>query len=254
VEQPRSLRTFARRVRMARSLAATSNAGYCPICEKMTLFVERGDWLRDEYVCVRCASIPRWRALIAVLSKEFPRWRSRVVHESSPAGPASDKLQSECARYSCSHFVPDASHEMLIDGVRYENLENMTLPSESIDLFVTQDVLEHVLRPDAALREIARVLRPGGAHVFTVPVFWGRPTIVRAEPDDEGGVRFLLPPDRHGDPIDPNGSLVVREWGDDLPSFIREHTRLDTVRYRMHDRWRGLDGAFLDVFVSRRPP
>lgn len=34
-----------------------------------------------------------------------------------------------------------------------------------------EEILEHVLRPDLAVREIARVLRFGGAHVFTVPVY-----------------------------------------------------------------------------------
>jgi len=238
--------------RLMASVWRKSNVGYCPICEKRTVFVEEGAWLRDAYTCVRCGSIPRYRALLVVLNKEFPQWRHSVIHESSPSGSASAKLRAEATRYSCSQFFPHASLGSLVDGIRCENLENLTFKDDSIDIFVTQDVLEHVLRPEAALKEIARVVRHGGAHVFTVPVYWGRQTVLRAEPDHGDGVRLLLPAEYHGNPIDEKGSLVVREWGDDFPDFVHEHTGLDTTRFRLHDRRRGLDGEFIDVFVTRR--
>lgn len=49
----------------------------------------------------------------------------------------------------------------------------MALPvaSESIDCVVALDNLEHVEDDERALREIRRVLRPGGAFLFTVPAF-----------------------------------------------------------------------------------
>jgi SAM-dependent methyltransferase len=187
-----------------------------------------------------------------VLESEFPAWRDAEIHESSPAGAASAKLHAEARRYSSSQFFRDAPLGSTIDGVRCENLEQLTFADASIDIFVTQDVLEHVLRPDAAVNEIARVLRRGGAHVFTLPIFGGRATLVRAEPDGAGGVRLLCPADYHGNPIDPNGSLVVREWGDDFVDFVREHSGLDTSCHEMHDRRRGLDGEYLQVFVTRR--
>lgn len=51
--------------------------------------------------------------------------------------------------------------------------DSMALPvaSESIDCVVVLDNLEHVEDDDCALREIRRVLRPGGVFLFTVPAF-----------------------------------------------------------------------------------
>lgn len=49
----------------------------------------------------------------------------------------------------------------------------MALPvaSESIDCVLALDNLEHVEDDEQALREIRRILRPGGAFLFTVPAF-----------------------------------------------------------------------------------
>jgi 2-polyprenyl-3-methyl-5-hydroxy-6-metoxy-1,4-benzoquinol methylase len=45
----------------------------------------------------------------------------------------------------------------------------MTFGTEQFDLFITQDVMEHVFRPRLAVKEIMRVLKTGGAHIFTAP-------------------------------------------------------------------------------------
>ncbi len=77
---------------MARFINKTAHRGYCPICGKPTVFVMEGSWLRDEYRCARCRSIPRWRALMHVIERSWPNWRELAIHESSPGGPVSDKL------------------------------------------------------------------------------------------------------------------------------------------------------------------
>ena len=46
-----------------------------------------------------------------------------------------------------------------------------SLESDRFDLATMLDVLEHLEDDDAGLREVHRVLRPGGQFVFTVPAF-----------------------------------------------------------------------------------
>ncbi len=251
---PQQTRTVANWQRYARAavLKGDLNVGWCPICEGRTVFVWTDPWLRDHYRCVRCHSIPRWRALIHVIENRFPAWRSGSIHEVAPSGPASRKL-AEAADYSSSHFFPGVPLGSTHDGFRCEDLQQLTLPDGSLDLFVSQDVMEHIPRPERAFAEIARVLRPGGAHVFTVPIY-GRPeTLVRVEPDETGNVRLLMEADYHGNPVSDEGSLVIREWGADIVNFVREHSGLETEVIELHDRFRGLDGEFLQVLVSRKP-
>jgi glycosyltransferase involved in cell wall biosynthesis/ubiquinone/menaquinone biosynthesis C-methylase UbiE len=221
----------------------------CPICG-LTQFVIEGEWLRDQYRCSRCHSIPRQRALIYVLETEFPHWRKLKIHESSPCGPTFDKLRTECADYSSSHFFPDVPPGQFRGNIRCENLERLTFPDHSFDIFITQDVLEHVLDPAAAFREISRVLRPGGAHVFTVPLYRRDKSVARARRKMEE-VEHLMPPEYHGNPIDSSGSLVVTEFGRDMLQFIRDTTGMHTDVFSPKNRKNGLDGEFLDVFVCR---
>lgn len=226
--------------------------GYCPICEKRTLYFREGAWLRDQLKCSRCGSIPRWRALIHVLNEFAPAWRQLTIHESSPGGAASAKLKSAGRNYVPSYFFPDVAPGDYKDGYRCENLEQQTISSESLDLVISQDVFEHVLDPAKAFQEVARTLKPGGMHVFTIPWYWWKPTLVRAMARD-GLVQHLLEPDYHGNPIDPNGSLVVTEWGYDFCDFIYQTSGLTTPVIRTCDSYLGIEGQFTDVFISRKP-
>jgi SAM-dependent methyltransferase len=248
----RRARKLVSRTRPYRSslLRGHWNVGRCPICEGPTVFVELGDYLRDHYRCIRCGSIPRYRATIYFLSRLFPNWRALSIYEAAPSGPASTKLRRECGRYVSSQFFPGVRPGTLQGGVRVENLECLTFPDESFDIVISQDVLEHLMRPQLVFAEIARVLRPGGAHLFTVPCDRSRTTLVRAIPDENGSIQHLLPPDYHGDPVAAGGSLVVTEWGDDLLAFIEDKSKMPTTVYRLCNRRLGLDGEFLEVFVS----
>jgi Methylase involved in ubiquinone/menaquinone biosynthesis len=59
------------------------------------------------------------------------------------------------------------------------------VPSGSIDLAYSRAVMEHLERPEEAYAEIARVLKPGGAYVFTTPSIY-----------DYGSIAALLIPNR----------------------------------------------------------
>jgi SAM-dependent methyltransferase len=226
--------------------------GRCPVCARPTVFVARSTWLRDDYKCLRCGSIPRQRALMTVLEEVAPDWRARRIHESSPDGPTAGRMAAQCPRYDWSQFWPDVAPGASRDGVRCEDLTRLTFDDGSLDLFVTQDVFEHVLEPERGFAEIARVLRPGGLHVFTVPLYRSRPTVVRARLSD-GEVEHHLPPDYHSNPVDPSGSLVATEWGDDVADVIQRATGMTTTIHALSDPRRGIAGEFREVMVSRKP-
>ena len=226
------------------------NLGKCPICGKDTVFIKKDKWLRDNYICVYCNSIPRQRALFHVLKETEPDYGDKVIHESSPNGAPYEKLISECRNYSYSYYYKRVKPGEFFNGTRCENLESLTFENEVFDIFITQDVLEHVLNPDKAFSEIFRVLKPGGIHLFTVPYYGMKKTNRRAVMTDKG-IKYLDKRIFHGNPIDSGRSLVVTDWGNDICDYIYSNCGMSTTIFRIKDKHLGLDGEFLEVFVSR---
>jgi SAM-dependent methyltransferase len=137
--------------------------------------------------------------------------------------------------------------------VRFENLEGMTFADESIDLHITQDVMEHVLDPDLVFKEVARTLKPGGAHIFTVPI------VNKHHPSDRrallkgGRIVHLREPVYHGNPVDNNGALVTFDWGFDICEHIFKASGLYTHIVNMDDVSHGIRAEYIEVLVTIKP-
>jgi hypothetical protein len=230
--------------------------GFCPVCERETAFRSWTTWLRDGLVCINCLSLPRERAFYTVLERVSPGWRDLSIHESSPTKPDS-KLSRECAGYRMTHYDPALPLGGEGDGWRNEDLERQTFEDESFDIVVTQDVFEHLLEPDRAIREIARTLKPGGLHVATVPlVRRDGASLRRARLQGHGGVEHLHEPAHHQNPIDEAGSLVTVDWGWDIADYFDAHGGLNTTIWSLDDLSRGIRAELIEVLVSRKaaPP
>lgn len=243
------LRSYARH---AAALArGKRQPGRCPICGPTVFKITMG-WLREGLVCMRCGSVPRQRAFVTVLERTVPGWRDLEIFESSPGGASSVYIANRCAQYMPSQYFEGVASGEYVGDVRREDLQEMTLRDDSVDLVLTQDVFEHVLEPERGWREIARVLRPGGVHLWTVPIFVGEQTRVRVEPDGSGGLRHLMEPDYHGNPLG-GGSLVVHEWGDDVMERADHASGMTTTCFELDSRLHGIKGLMKEVLFSRKP-
>jgi len=228
--------------------------GYCPVCEQRVTFHAYGPWHRDQLVCTSCGSIPRQRALMLVLSIVRPDWRQARLWDIAPSGPTSARLKRECEAYLASHYRSGIPPGAIVDGIRNEDLERPSLPDGSIDVIVSSDVFEHVIDTDLALAQIARVLTPGGAHVWTVPQI---PTLMTSKPRVRRGpsrLEYLEPVEVHGDPVCEDGAIVTFDWGQDLPERVEAASGMSTAVFRVESRQLGLLGEFREVFVSHQGP
>jgi len=231
------------------------NHGHCPICEQDVIFKSKEAWLRDHYFCSQCWSIPRERALMDTINKFFPEWRNARVHESSPGNRGvSDRLQKECHNHVASQYYPDVRSGMMHDGFQSENLEQLSFADESIDLHITQDVMEHIFDPAAAFSEIARTLKSGGMHIFTVPLVNKlQPTTQRAKMEADGTVTHLMDEYYHGNPIGDGRSLVTYDWGFDICDYIFKHSNLFTYTICIDDIDKGIRAEYIEVLVTVKP-
>jgi SAM-dependent methyltransferase len=104
-------------------------------------------------------------------------------------------------------YFPRRSRHVLRAYPDLDMMDMSDIPTGSYDLVIHSDTLEHVPDPQKALAECSRVLRPGGACCYTVPIVVGRLSRTR-----EG-----LPPSYHGDPQKALTDYVVQtEYGADF--------------------------------------
>lgn len=231
--------------------------GTCPCCDRQTVFRSRYDWLRDHLLCEHCQCIPRERAIMLVIERWYPAWRDLRIHESSPGGRgASIKLGRQARDYTGTHFHPAVALGQTIPGTPWtcEDLERQTFPDESFDLVISQDVFEHILDPAAAFREVARTLRPGGAHIFTTPlVNKHQPSQVWADRGPDGAIVYHHEPEYHGNPIDAKGSLVTMHWGYNITEHIHAACGLPTTIVQIDDLSHGIRAEYIEVCITRKP-
>lgn len=70
---------------------------------------------------------------------------------------------------------------------------DIPLPDASVDTLLCTAVLEHLERPEVAIWEMHRILKPGGYGILTAPLFWH----LHEEPRDfyrytEYGLKYLF--------------------------------------------------------------
>ncbi|WP_262966025.1 class I SAM-dependent methyltransferase [Methylobacter psychrophilus] len=114
-------------------------------------------------------------------------------------------LEINTAGNLTSFFKSLPSHK-LIEYPQFDML-NLDIESESFDLVIHSDTLEHVPNPERALSECRRVLRKNGKCIFTVPIIVDRMTRSRVG----------LAPSYHGQSgVPADDQVVCSEFGADI--------------------------------------
>ena len=86
----------------------------------------------------------------------------RILH-FAPEPIISLKIKKEAAHYATADFFrTDCDYKL--DMTNMQEIDN-----ESFDIVIAFDVLEHVQNYQKALKEVYRILSPGGYGIFTVP-------------------------------------------------------------------------------------
>ena len=153
----------------------------------------------ESLACHECGSIARDRFLFFCFVARMREKKYKVLETSPRLGETYQDSMAQWFDYRASDFDL-RSHKAQIKV----DLQNMDLEDESLDVLLTPHVLEHVPETDLALREIFRVLAPGGRMYLQVPVV-------------QGWTTPPLKPEFHQD-----DTPVEWKFGLDLTSRLRE--------------------------------
>ncbi len=105
------------------------------------------------------------------LDRAFAQYaRGTLVDIGCATKPYEDALMPFVTRHIGVEY-PGTTHDRSKIDV-FADAYNTTLPSESADTVLSSAVLEHLERPQDAVCEAARLLKPGGHLILTAPFFW----------------------------------------------------------------------------------
>jgi molybdenum cofactor biosynthesis enzyme MoaA len=108
-----------------------------------------------------------------------------------------------------------------VNGLRHENLEQLSFLNDSFDFVISNDVFEHIENPARAMEELGRVLRPGGELIVSTMIY---PELFESRKRarlHNGAIEHLHPPVYHSDPLVQDGCLVYTDFGWDIFDFMR---------------------------------
>lgn len=216
---------------------------HCVSCGRTTRFLISGAESRS----IRCLSCRSTAISLATMS-EIRRLEmdptSASVYELSYHGAVFRYLQSRFARFTFSEYFGPPAGGQLVNGIRNEDVQNLSFPDAKFDLVSSTEVFEHVPDYMRGFSEVARVLKPGGWFVFTVPFFDNDITrqICRLTPS---GVEWIGTPEYHDSQVTGVATVPVfwhhskRQLINDLQSVgFREaqltETRVFTERVPQH--------------------
>lgn len=263
---PAAYRRSALEVRLA--AGGVLEAADCPACGQRVDLAGFTDNLRESGYCPACGAWTRIRQLASVLVEVGSALAGRPlasaaelagvpglrIYNTEAHGSLHGLWRHAPAYVASEYFGPGlASGDLGPEGTLHQDLEALSFEPESFDLVVSTDVFEHVADPYLGHREVHRVLRPGGHHVFTVPFEEGELLDdVRAVRAPDGTVQHLAEPVYHIDPVRMDeGALVYTLFGLEMLTKLAR-LGMDTTVYRPHDPRRGLLGGGVVFDAVRR--
>lgn len=210
---------------------ARSLTGCCSVCGTFGVFtgpIAVGLSQRDLFACEECGTTLRYRDQATAILQHFACGAANsldgFVQTTAPQleilefglrGPFVQRFRT-LPKYRQAYLFDDVPPGEEHDGVYCEDIRHTTFADEAFDLVITSDVMEHVSNWRDAVAETARLLRPGGAHIFTIPLRWPIPPTsrVRAKLVD-GKIVHLVAPRYH---VSGTGgqALVFTDFGADL--------------------------------------
>lgn len=182
--------------------------------------------LRERLACPITGLNNRQRLIAALASVKLDASREPlslyVMEQVTPLFRWFRDKQSRHTVVGSEYLGPDIPPGHTVDGLRHEDVENLSFPDASFDLVLSNDVLEHVPSPRRAFAEIARVLKPGASALLTFPFDTGPDHSVTRARRINSVDEHILPPVFHGNPLSPEGSLVYTDYGWSVLDLIRD--------------------------------
>ena len=239
----------------------------CPVCGRKHLMIENWGNLRESGLCPHCKASNRARQLglaaalyatqvldVRISTVEGLHRHPDIRIYNTECQGALHKILRGAAHYVCSEYLgDDVKPGASVNGVRHEDLRKTSFADSTFDLILSTEVFEHIPEPYKAHEELFRILKPGGAHVFTVPYISNvYEDIVKASVHSNGSVIHHQDPEYHGDPIRNEGILVFTIFAQQMVDKLCNMGYLVRILHLRIPEF-GILGGNNRVFIAVKP-
>ncbi len=210
--------------------------GYCVPCEQNVSFVvdmqvggrktPKG-WIpnwRERLECPICKMNNRQRLISTLIKQHLCAKPDQSVYLMEQVTPVYNWVIAKFAEHKIigsEYLGPEYEGGALINGIRHENIENMSFGNAEFDIIISNDVFEHVPNPSKAFSQCARILKKDGVMLATIPFHANSAESVKRAQIKNGKPEKILPPVYHSNPVSP-GSLVFTDFGWDVLDAMKE--------------------------------
>jgi SAM-dependent methyltransferase len=167
--------------------------------------------------CLNCGANLRSRTLASALLQSLD-WRGPVVNDQKRFRSSRLKVLEINPAASLTPYLSWFPHHRLIEYPKFD-MQALSVDSDSCDVVIHSDTLEHVQDPVKGLSECRRILKPRGCLLTTIPIV----------PSKFTRRRTGMPASYHGNEQERSvGFEVVTEYGADfyMDFFSAGWTRL----------------------------
>ncbi|MFQ5805099.1 MAG: class I SAM-dependent methyltransferase [Phycisphaerae bacterium] len=180
---------------------------HCPVCDKdVRAFLPSGRHPRLNARCPHCGSLERHRLLALFFRQKSSLFHGRLsLLHIAPEKCLVPFFKNNPNIEYISADLNDPQADIQMD------IQNIELDDNTFDAIVCYHVLEHVPDDKKAMRELYRVLKPGGWAIIQSPVKWDSESTLEDQSATTSAERFRL----YGHP----GHL--RHYGSDYAERLR---------------------------------
>ncbi len=146
----------------------SGNTYTCPICGyHAKSFLSAGLYVkRANEKCPSCGSLTRHRHVWLFLEEYLKGKRDIKILHFAPEKPIADRLvKREGVDYRTSQYDCNVAADYHLD------IQAIDLPDNQFDVIICSHVLEHIPDDQKAMREMYRILKPGGIAIVLVPLW-----------------------------------------------------------------------------------
>jgi SAM-dependent methyltransferase len=215
----------------------------------------KGEIIWRERVCCPITGFNnRMRATFHIFDIEMEAYQDSNIYVTEQVTPIYSHFAKNYSNVIGSEYLGDQIPygKSNSKGIRNETLCDLQFPSESFDIVVSLDVLEHIPDYRTAFLECCRVIKKGGRFLWSVPfVPHSENNIVCAEMRD-GKVHHIIPAQYHGDPLSNEGVLCFTYFGWEMLEQMRSTGFTDAYAVAYHSLQFGYLGGVQFIFIAHK--